>query len=45
MAGLGTLIHWVNECYATYKVNEYNKDEIMTYIKEKMEKVRKRKEL
>lgn len=41
MAGLGTMINWISECYATYKTNEYNNDEIMTYMKEKTKKVRK----
>ncbi|KAI7896747.1 uncharacterized protein EV154DRAFT_535463 [Mucor mucedo] len=41
MAGLGTMTHWINECYATYKTNEYNNDEIMTYMKEKTKKIAK----
>ncbi|CAO3628960.1 unnamed protein product [Mucor hiemalis] len=39
MAGLGTITHWCIECYSTYKANEYNQDEIMTYIKEKTGKM------
>lgn len=38
MAGLGTVIHWITECYATYRANEYS-NEIMTYMKEKAKKV------
>lgn len=42
MAGLGTVIHWITECYATYKANEYH-NEIMTYMKEKAKMVKKKK--
>lgn len=42
MAGLGTVIHWITECYATYKANEYD-TEIMTYMKEKAKMVKEKK--
>lgn len=41
MAGLAILVHWMTECYSTY--HDSNKDEIMTYIKEKTGKVSERK--